>query len=161
MIMQMIAQTEAEIQRAERARKSSLADAIEAEGAMLSRYDTMKEEAQYLEGAFSKIVAEQQRNLQLLKQFLGDIEVSTTPKTVSVGAICTIEQETADGQSTTCQYFIVPAGGGISVEVDGKTVKAISPQTPIGRVLMGRTIGEDFDAIVSGRQMYFEVREIM
>ncbi len=40
--------------------------------------------------------------------------------------------------------FIGPAGGGIEVEVEGRTIMVITPESPLGRLLMGRKKGERF-----------------
>ena len=46
LIAQIIANKKEEVERTEQARQVSLKDAQEAEGAMISRYDTFLEEAQ-------------------------------------------------------------------------------------------------------------------
>ena len=42
-------------------------------------------------------------------------------------------------------YLLVPMGGGEVVEVDGITVRSLTPAAPLGRALMGRRAGDDFE----------------
>lgn len=39
-------------------------------------------------------------------------------------------------------YLIVPSGGGLVTRVDGCAVQVITPQSPLGEVLVGRKVGE-------------------
>lgn len=40
--------------------------------------------------------------------------------------------------------FIGPAGGGVEIKVEEKTVLVITPESPLGRLLMGKKKGERF-----------------
>ncbi|MEM7410952.1 MAG: GreA/GreB family elongation factor [Myxococcota bacterium] len=41
--------------------------------------------------------------------------------------------------------FLLPAGGGIEVNVDDETVSVLTPQAPLGRALLGCAPGEEVD----------------
>lgn len=45
---------------------------------------------------------------------------------------------------TTMGYFFVSIGAGV-IDFDNKKFMAISPQSPIGQVIMGKVSGESFD----------------
>lgn len=45
---------------------------------------------------------------------------------------------------TTMGHFFVSIGAGI-IEIDGKKTMAVSPQSPIGQVIIGKTTNESFD----------------
>jgi transcription elongation GreA/GreB family factor len=51
-----------------------------------------------------------------------------------------IELET-DGKRV--HYFLVPAAGGERVSVDGVEVQTLTPQSPLGRALLGLTEGDE------------------
>ena len=44
-------------------------------------------------------------------------------------------------QTQTC-YFLGPKAGGTEVAIDGTSVTVITPQSPLGRQLVGRKLGE-------------------
>lgn len=160
LIEQLIKTTEAELSRAQSARQSSQKDAIEAEGAMLSRYDTMKEESQYLENAFARVVTEQKRNLQRLRVFITELKGLAPTGRASLGSLCKVEQEYDDGEVTTRRIFLAPVAGGASLEMDGEVVKVMTPTSPMGNALLGRSEEEDFEIRIADRQVYVEVVEV-
>ncbi len=48
-----------------------------------------------------------------------------------------------DGEGKT--LFIVPQGGGTVLDVDGHRVTVITPASPLGRALLGKRAGDDFE----------------
>ncbi|MDG2123042.1 MAG: hypothetical protein P8J87_05050 [Verrucomicrobiales bacterium] len=42
-------------------------------------------------------------------------------------------------------YLLVPAGGGVEVEVDGKEITTVTPEAPVGRALLGKRAGGKFE----------------
>ena len=50
-----------------------------------------------------------------------------------------------DVDGTPGLYLLVPVGGGEAVEVEGVTVRTLTPAAPLGRALMGRSAGDDFE----------------
>jgi transcription elongation GreA/GreB family factor len=48
-------------------------------------------------------------------------------------------------------FFIVPYGGGAVLSVDGTEVTVITPSSPVGRALLGRRVGEDFELVQRGQ----------
>lgn len=49
--------------------------------------------------------------------------------------------ELDDGERCA-KYFLAPAGGGLELDVDGTRVKVVTPQSPLGRALIGRRVGD-------------------
>ena len=49
-----------------------------------------------------------------------------------------------DGERTSF-YFLSPAGGGLTLDVDGVPVRVLTPQAPLGRALLGQTLGSDVE----------------
>lgn len=47
-------------------------------------------------------------------------------------------------------YFIVPQGGGLVTSVGGVPVQVITPQSPLGEVLLGKKAGEEVRVETSG-----------
>lgn len=57
-------------------------------------------------------------------------------------------------------FFVVPWGGGTEVEVGATTVLVITPASPVGRALVGRKVGEDFELAVKGALREWEIDAI-
>ena len=55
---------------------------------------------------------------------------------------CLVQVEDDDG---ALWYVVAPAGGGVRLEVDGVTFTVITPDSPVGRALLGRRVGDDVD----------------
>ncbi|MEM1414650.1 MAG: hypothetical protein AAGH15_07110 [Myxococcota bacterium] len=55
---------------------------------------------------------------------------------------CLVELE-ADGEAGT--YFLLPVGGGEILDVDGLAVRTLTPAAPLGRALVGKRPGDDFE----------------
>ena len=54
-----------------------------------------------------------------------------------------IELAPVAGQSTW--YFLGPRAGGIELQVGNRRVMVVTPQSPLGRQLLGRRVGDDVD----------------
>jgi len=49
-----------------------------------------------------------------------------------------------DGERTSF-YFVSPAGGGLTLDVGDVAVRVLTPQAPLGRALLGQTLGSDVE----------------
>jgi len=110
--------------------------ANEAEGAMQSRYDTFKEEGQYLAGGLKLIGMELTDAVVTLKEAVRSNLPENCHK-VSLYSFVTVEYQNGSSES----YFIAPVMGGEKIR---ENITAIRPVSPLGRVLMGKEEGESF-----------------
>jgi transcription elongation GreA/GreB family factor len=99
------------------------------------QYDTRGLEASYLAGAQAKRVAEIEQFITTLKflepkEFKGEEPISAT-------ALVELDH---DGKSSWC--FLLPKGGGMSVEFEGHQVQIVTPKSPMGEALVGRHAGD-------------------
>jgi len=62
-------------------------------------------------------------------------------------------------QGKTSVYFLVPAGGGVTLAVDGVTVQTLTPQSPLGGALL--SLAEGDEAELEGPQNKPRVYEIL
>ena len=69
-----------------------------------------------------------------------------TGQEIDIGALVEVDM----GGETDC-YILLNCGGGTEVSVDGKTVTVITPESPLGQVLMGN-IEAGFIELPSGAQ---------
>ncbi len=133
----VIEEVKAQIANSEQGLQSAMHDAKSHKGAMASRYDTFKEEAQYLASGHALQISELNKHLSSLTVLRGNM---TTLTTASVYAL--VEVEDHDNNSTTI-YFFLPVGGGESYEVNGKVVEVISAGSPVGRAFFGKKVGDE------------------
>jgi len=139
-----ISDIESQIETAERGRQDSIEESKAHKGAMASRYDTFKEEAQYLAGGFAARIQELTPLLAILKSMR--MRISANSK-ISGGAI--VEVEDAD-TGVRLKYFILPAGGGNMYEVDGEKYSTLTLQAPLARALFGKTEGDEAEITIQG-----------
>ncbi|PIX11033.1 hypothetical protein COZ73_03705 [Candidatus Falkowbacteria bacterium CG_4_8_14_3_um_filter_36_11] len=124
--------------------------ANEAEGAMISRYDTFKEEGQYLAGGLKK------RHEEIKSQIMVFNKIKNTSLKVNekVELFSIVNVEFNDG--TIEQYFICPVLSG--EKVNGKTI--ISLNTPLGKLLLGKKEGDEFVLKIQNKVREGEIVEI-
>jgi transcription elongation GreA/GreB family factor len=114
------------------------------------QYDTRGLEASYLAGAQSKRAAELEGLLALyrfvdLKNFGPETPIAST-------ALVELECE---GKHHT--YLMMPQGGGLHVEHEGKTVQIVTPQAPMGEALMGKRVGDSVEVFVQKTSRDYEI----
>lgn len=54
-------------------------------------------------------------------------------------------------------YFVAPQGGGLILKLDEKPVQVITPQSPLGQVLLGKRVGEVFSVELRGGRREYRV----
>lgn len=126
--------------------KSAMADAQEEAnyhiGAMQSRYDTFKEEAQYL-------VAAQQIRLIELENQISQCEMIKMKLSsegyrfsrVEMGAFFSVVKSDESRRS----YFIVPGGNGLMVAINNAKALCVSIEAPVIRSYIGLSEGDEPD----------------
>ena len=96
-------------------------------------------EASYL----ARGLADRVGKLQFAAAQLGRLKVAPFAKDapISAGALIAIEDEGGSVQ----QHFVVPVAGGEKLVCDGQVIHSLSPESPLGRGVLGREAGEDFE----------------
>lgn len=125
-----------ELQRQVAANAQASAGATHSESRAESKYDTCGLEASYLARGhaqqFKSLVAE----LQKLQAFLLP-DCAGGP--VVEGAL--IEVKAYDEQM---YFFLLPYGGGEEVVIDGVEVTVVTPESPVGGALVGKSPGDEY-----------------
>lgn len=107
-------------------------EAISEESRPENKWDTHSQEAAYLAEGQARLAAEIGGNIDLFATMsVADVAPG---EAIATGALV----ELASG----ALYFLAPRGGGIEVEVDGRTVLVLTPQAPLGRQLLGKRAGD-------------------
>ena len=132
-------------------RKDAVEESKAHKSAMDSRYDTFKEEAQYLASGFATRIQELTPLLATLKSMRMRIPANSK---ASSGAI--VEVENIDTGMKT-KYFILPFGGGKTYEVDGEQYSTLTFQAPLARALFGKMEGDEAEITIQGVTKYLLV----
>jgi transcription elongation GreA/GreB family factor len=120
------------------------AEATDEENKAEDKYDTRGLEASYLAIGQSKKAEEA---AEALAQFQAlPLRDFTAADPVSLGALVKLGDR--DG---SC-YFIGPRAGGTEIRHEGGEVMVITPQSPLGRQLMGRKQGDVLQLDLGGRR---------
>lgn len=148
----VIAEIESMISTAENDRQKAIEESRYHKGAMESRYDTFKEEAQYLMAAQDLRIRDLSSTVSVLKVLLSKPIVQKE----RIETYALVEIEDTDSR-TLKTYLILSEGGGVSCSVDGRSVFTISVTSPLARALVGLRKGDDVELNVAGIRKYFTV----
>lgn len=141
----ILVRLQAELDMLTQAALATHAEATDEENKAEDKYDTRGLEASYLAIGQSKAAEEA---AQALAQFSAlAVRDLKDGEPVSLGTMVVLE---ANGQST--HYFMGPRAGGTEIEHEGRTVLVITPQSPLGRQLMGRRQGDTLQLDLGGKR---------
>ena len=125
--------------RAENGRRDAQFNANEHAGRLESRYDTFKEEAQFL-------AAGQQHRHAAIIGWIQDLtrlatfnpEALDMTEVARAGALVTFAPL---GDGEPCCYFLLPTGGGEVLEGEEGPVEVLNTRSPLGQALIGKRAG--------------------
>lgn len=136
-LIKMIEQTQSAISDAQ-------AEANYHIGAMQSRYDTFKEEAQYLATAQKIRLIELENNLSQCNSLIEKLSTNTFAfSKVEMGALFSVKSERNEGNERN--YFIVPIGSGKIERLNGTDVLCVNIDAPIIKAYVGLKEGDELD----------------
>jgi len=128
------------------------AEATDEENKSEDKYDTRGLEASYLAHGQSKAAEEV---ALAVTQFQGLTMHDFQPgEPVSLGALVVLEG------MTTNRYFIGPRAGGTEIVHEGRTVLVITPQSPLGRQLVGKKQGDLVLLDLGGKRSEFRLATV-
>ncbi|MBC7743026.1 MAG: GreA/GreB family elongation factor [Bdellovibrionaceae bacterium] len=100
-----------------------------------NKYDTRGLEASYLAGAQAQRVSEMMDVLVVFET--AKIKIFSAKDPIATTAL--VEVSLNDKASFV---FIMPKGGGQSTVYAGQSIQVITPESPLGRTLIGKNVGE-------------------
>ncbi|MEO6001507.1 MAG: GreA/GreB family elongation factor [Opitutus sp.] len=129
----IVAQLRTELALQTRAAQLSREEAISEESKPENQYDMHSQEAAYLAEGQARLAAEIAENIALYE----GLTIPAVPPDgrVALGAVVAVEH---GGRKTW--YFIGPRAGGLELEHEGTTVLVLTPQSPLGRELIGKRV---------------------
>lgn len=117
------------------AAKAASSAATDPDSKAENKYDTRSLEASYLARGQAMRVAELQDALHAFESL--SLRRFDPGDTINVTALVSLKAD--DGASW---YFIGPAAGGTEISYEGNEVMVITPASPLGQKLMGKTVGD-------------------
>ena len=136
LIARLIAHVEGEMATMRKAALDAAEGATHAEARPENDKDTRAIEASYLAAG----QAERFRQLESSLKVLKGLELPELPKSAPITATAVITLEDDDGERT--RFLMLPSFGGVVLEHDGKKVQVVTPPSPLGTALLGRTQGD-------------------
>lgn len=94
--------------------------------------DTRALEASYLAAGQAERVRELEAAVKILTQL--DLKVLGEGTPICASAVVTLE----DDDGARSMFFMSPHGGGAKLDLEGTSVQVVTPQSPLGRALLGR-----------------------
>ena len=141
----ILARLQSELDMLTQAALATHAEATDEENKAEDKYDTRGLEASYLAIGQSKAAEEA---AQAVAQFAVLPARDFRPsEPISLGAVVMLE---TSGRPT--YYFMGPRAGGTEIEHEGRTIMVITPQSPLGRQLMGRLEGDQLQLDLGGKR---------
>ena len=121
----------------ERSRQTRAASA-DPENRAEGKYDTRATEASYLADGQAR-QAQQAGEARSAIEALG-VRTFDPGAAIDLGALVRLEFP-GGGEADGAWFFLAPAAGGLEVVVDGETVTVLTAGSPLGRQLLGRSVG--------------------
>lgn len=151
LVEQIIAHLDAELLRYAQAAREAQAGATDEQNRAENKYDTRGLEASYLAHGQSR----QARETAHAREQLAAMTVRNfgPDEPIGTGALVELESE-----GERWWYFLAPAAGGTELTHDSLDVLVITPQSPLGRVLVGTRRG---DSIETGASVPRQTQRVM
>lgn len=99
------------------------------------KYDTRATESSYLADGQARHAAELREAIELYRAL--PVRAFGADEPIALTALVTLEQRAARDL-----FFIGPRNGGVTVRLDDAEVMVITPQSPLGRALLGCRAGD-------------------
>jgi transcription elongation GreA/GreB family factor len=150
-IDRIMGEVRTQIETATRGRSTAVDESKAHKGAMESRYDTFKEEAQYVAGGYNAQLEGLNRTLTLLEA------IKSHPMGGSMVSVCSIIEVKNLDDGVTDKYFLVPAGGGETYEVEEQKITAVNVSAPMARAFIGFVAGSEVRVKIQATAVKFRV----
>lgn len=139
LLASLLAHVESEIATMRKAAYDAADAATHAEAKPENDKDTRALEASYLAAG----QAERVRELEAALKVLAGLELRDIGETTPICASAVITLEDEHGARTL--FFMTPHGGGVKLDLEGTGVQVVTPQSPLGKALLGRLHGDTIE----------------
>jgi transcription elongation GreA/GreB family factor len=134
----------------EKAARASHSEATHESSKADNKYDTRGLEAAYLAGGQARQAKEILDSIKLYQSLAA--RDFAPGEAIDLTALVELD---FDGARST--YFIGPRNGGLEIEFQRKAITVITPQSPLGQILMGKQAGQRWTAKLGGSLVKYQV----
>jgi hypothetical protein len=131
----IITRLEAELSLSRAAARTAADGATDEQNKAENKYDTRGLELSYLAAGQGRKIAEAEATIEQLRAL--PLREFAPGEAIDLSALITLEAAEAHPL-----YFLAPRGGGTEVRCAGREVLVITPQSPLGRALLGHRAGD-------------------
>jgi len=149
-LIALIKKLESEMQVALRSAEEAHVAATHEESAAEDKYDTRGLEASYLAGGQKRRATE----LELIIEGLKSLRVKEFTSSDAIQLTALVEVNLNDKRML---FFISNKGGGTSLVVEGKNVQVVTPESRLGKELLGKRVGEVVEVKIPNNSMEYEI----
>lgn len=119
-----------------------------------NKYDTRGLEASYLAGAQAKRAKELNRIIAGFEQIqIKDYDENTPIESTALVDLLIDEEETR-------HVFVVPSHGGMVLNVDGTEIMTVSPDSPLGKKIFKKKVGDYFEMRIKEEPREYEITKV-
>ncbi|MGD0328780.1 MAG: GreA/GreB family elongation factor [Minisyncoccia bacterium] len=153
---QIVASLQDAQKKAEHERDAAQKEANSHVGRMESRYDTFKEEAQYEVEAQELRISKYRSGINQINTLFANTSNLNPSTTIKIGSIVKLVSKTGEEKF----YVLSPVGGGIVAKDGNVSVFTLTPDSPLGKQLLGLKIGDLCELNIAGSKNRCTVEEI-
>jgi transcription elongation GreA/GreB family factor len=146
----IIAQLVGELESFAKAARAAHAEATHEQSKAENKYDTRGLEASYLARGQSRQAAELEQAIAKLRAL--PVRDFADEEPADVGAL--IELRAKNEKNS---YFLLPCAGGTEVSWAGNEILVITPESPLGKQIVGKKKGERFQLEIAGARSEYRV----
>lgn len=154
-IQKIVATLDAELALYAQSARAAHADATHEQSKAENKYDTRGLEASYLARGQSLQIVE----TEVARALFDSLELRDFgPQTpIHMGALVELETEQAAGTPERALYFIGPKAGGTEIVHAKKSILVLTPESPLGREVMGKRQGDSFQFSRGGQTRHCRI----
>lgn len=134
LIQRIIASLTKELAVIKEGARDAYEEATHEESQPENRFDTHSLEASYLAAGQAKLVVELETAIMRCQNM--ELHAFEADEPIGIGAL--VELESDSGKDL---YFLIPTAGGVEIEDQDRSIQVITPQSPIGKQLVGQQAG--------------------
>ena len=153
LITTIIEQLEKDLKSLAQAAQATYEAATHEESKPENEYDTRGLEASYLAGAQAKRVGE-------IKEVLSMFKLSEIKDFKPLDAIAAMALVEVEYQSKLSLVLVMPKGGGIALQFEGKPIQVITPNSVLGEALVGLRAGETAEVETGGKIREYKILSV-
>jgi transcription elongation GreA/GreB family factor len=133
-VAQIRAHLETELASVTEAANGAFESATDEQSKAEGQFDTRALESSYLAEGQARLAAELKEAIAVYQAL--DLRPFESHEPIAMTAVVALEQLGKDHL-----YFVGPRDGGHVVDIEGREVMVITPQSPLGQILLGKTVG--------------------